>query len=113
MTSKITSCGIIVTQGDTLSIPLIFNQDITSATIHMQVRDANGKILIDKKVLDHAAPLDGKTLLVFEKDDTNLPEGTYETDMEIIFGDGKRYTFYPPKIGTSAYFTITKQVTRE
>ncbi len=112
MTSKLTATSITVTQGDTLPILLTFNQDITRAVIAMQVRDENNQVVIDKTVTEHLNPEKGETLLTLTPQDTSIPVGTYQTDMEITFADGSNYTFYPPQIGQSACFHITKQITQ-
>ena len=113
MSSQITESKICITQGDTLPIILNFHQDITDAVVAMQVRDENGALLIDKKVTEHTDALLGKTMLTLTSADTSIPVGTYQTDMEITFNDGTRYTFYPPHIGKSACFCIAKQITQE
>ncbi len=112
MTSKITATNITVTQGDTLPILLTFNQDITRAVIAMQVRDENNQIVINKTVTEHLKPTTGETLLTLTPQDTSIPVGTYQTDMEITFPDGSNYTFYPPHIGKPACFHVTEQITQ-
>lgn len=122
MTSKMTSTGIIITQGDTLNIPLRFavNQsggkmpvDISNAVIRMQVRaNAESQPLINKAVTDHYDPVNGKTVLQLSPEDTNIPVGSYYTDIEIQFIDGQKFTFYPPKSACKAYFKVVEQFTK-
>ncbi len=122
MTSKMTAAGIVITQGDTLNVPLRFslNQengkmpaDISNAVVRMQVRSgADVPPLIRKEIIDHYDPVNGKTILQLTSEDTNIPVGTYFTDIEIQFIDGQKFTFYPPKAGSRAYFKITEQFTK-
>ena len=48
----------------------------------------------------------GKTVLLIEKELTNIPAGEYQIQMTITFLDGNRYTFYPPNPATQASFHI-------
>lgn len=69
MTSRMTTTGIVITQGDTLNIPLkfAFNQgsnkvpvDLTNAVLRMQVRStADGQPLIKKKCRSILIPIRG------------------------------------------------------
>lgn len=113
MTSNISNTKICITQGDTLPIVLDFHQDITDAVIRMQVRKESGELLIDKKVTTHSDASKGHSLITLTSQDTSIPVGTYQTDMEITFIDGTRYTFYPPTVGKSACFCVTPQITQE
>lgn len=113
MTSHISDTKICVTQGDTLPIVLDFHQDITHAVIQMQVRNEAGELLIGKKVTEHSDATKGQSLITLTSQDTSIPVGTYQTDMEITFIDGSCYTFYPPTVGKTACFCVTPQVTRE
>ena len=113
MTSHISDTKICVTQGDTLPIVLDFHQDISDTVIRMQVRDESGKLFIDKQVTSHSNALKGQSLITLTSQDTSIPVGTYQTDMEITFIDGTRYTFYPPIVGKTACFYINPQITQE
>ncbi len=113
MTNQLTANSITVTQGDSMPILLSFNQDISRSTVSMQVRDNTDTIIIDKRITKHLNPLKGETLIELTPQDTSVPVGTYQTDMEITFADGSNYTFYPPHIGQTACLHITKQITRE
>lgn len=122
MTSRMTTTGIVITQGDTLNIPLkfSFNQrgektpiDLTNAILRMQVRASpDEQPLIKKEVTDHVDAMNGKTVLQLAPEDTNIPVGTYYTDIEIQFIDGQKFTVYPPKAGCKAYFKVTDQFTK-
>ena len=122
MTSRMTTTGIVITQGDTLNIPLkfAFNQgsnkvpvDLTNAVLRMQVRStADGQPLIKKEVSEHTYPDQGITVFQLTPEDTKIPVGTYYTDIEIQFIDGQKFTFYPPKAGCKAYFKVTEQFTK-
>lgn len=122
MTSRMTTTGIVITQGDTLNIPLkfAFNQggakvpvDLTNSVLRMMVRSApDQQPLIKKEVADHIDAVNGQTVLQLSAEDTNIPAGTYYTDIEIQFIDGQKFTFYPPKAGCKAYFKVTEQFTK-
>jgi len=122
MTSRLSTTGIVITQGDTLNIPLkfSFNQrgektpiDLTNAILRMQVRASpDEQPLIKKEVTDHVDAMNGKTVLQLAPEDTNIPVGTYYTDIEIQFIDGQKFTVYPPKAGCKAYFKVTDQFTK-
>ncbi len=113
MSHKITEKAIWVTQGDSLPILLDFHQDITDAEIRMQVRNESGTVMIEKKTKDHLNALKGHSLIKLTGTDTDIPVGRYVTDMEIIFADDTRYTFYPPKVGVAACFHVVNQITKE
>ena len=113
MSNKVTEREIWVTQGDSLPILLDFHQDIKNAEIKMQVRDEKGNIIIEKKTTDHVDPVKGVSLIQLTGNDTNIPVGRYVTDMEIMFIDGTRYTFYPPHVGTIGCFHVVSQITKE
>lgn len=114
MTSKTTKCSIVVTQGDTYNLPIEFkNLDITGATLKMQVRDVSGKVLIDNTTSEHINPEKGLTAICLTKEETNIPIGDYETDIEINMPDGSRFTFYPEAVGAVALFVVTRQITKE
>ncbi len=107
MSFHFTKNSITLTQGDTLTIPVDFHQPIDGATIRIQVYQAN-KIepVIDKTITNHTDPEQGKTVLLIEKELTNIPAGEYQIQMTITFLDGNRYTFYPPNPATQASFHI-------
>ncbi len=114
MTHKITPHQIFLTQGDTLRIPIHFNQDITGSTVHMQVRDSStDSVIIDTTTTDHLDAIKGDTMLTITSKQSNIPVGKYHTDMSITFSDGTHYTFYPAKVGCIGKFIITKQITLE
>ncbi len=113
MTHKITPHQITLTQGDTLRIPIHFYQDITGASVRMQVRPVDSEtVLIDAVVTDHLNPVQGDTVLTVTAAQSDIPVGTYRTDMAITFQDGTHYTFYPPTAGCVGKFIITEQVTK-
>ena len=113
MSHKITEREIWVTQGDSLPILLDFHQDIRDAEIKMQVRDEKGNVMIEKKTTAHLNLVKGLSLLELTANETNIPVGHYVTDMEIIFIDGTRYTFYPAQVGTIGCFHVVSQITKE
>lgn len=122
MSSKMTSAGIVITQGDTLNIPLSFSYsqsgkkipvDIKNAVVRMQVRaDENAQPLIKKECADHVDATNGKTILQLAPEDTDIPVGTYYTDIEIQFIDGQKFTFYPPNPNCKAFFKVVAQYTK-
>ena len=122
MSSKMNAAGIVLTQGDTLNIPLCFARrqngkkipvNLDNAVIRMQVRaNAESQPLINKAVTDHYDPVNGKTVLQLSPEDTNIPVGSYYTDIEIQFIDGQKFTFYPPKSASKAYFKVVEQFTK-
>lgn len=123
MSSKMTSSGIIITQGDTLNIPLKFAYNrsggvkvpisLENAVLRMQVRSsADTQPVIKKEITEHLDAAAGKTLMQLSAEDTNIPVGTYYTDMEIQFIDGQKFTFYPYKTGCKAYFKVVEQFTK-
>lgn len=111
MSFQITPNSITLTKGDTFSIPVDFHQPIDGAKIGIQVYQS-GKIdpVIDKTITQHIDAAHGKSELLIEKELTDLPAGTYQVQMTITFLDGKRYTFYPPKPDTKAYFHIVSAI---
>lgn len=111
MSFKITTSGLVVTQGDTALIPLRFQCDISNAVICFVVRrKIDGMILIDKSVTEHIDPLQGKTLIRLESADTFLAPGVYEVEMKIIFENGNVFTFFPPKTGEKAHFHVMQSI---
>ena len=123
MSSRMTSSGIIITQGDTLNIPLIFAYNRTdgvkvpinleNAVLRMQVRpSADAQPVIQKEIRDHVDAANGRTVMQLTPEDTNIAVGTYYTDMEIQFIDGQKFTFYPYKTGCNAYFKVVEQFTK-
>ncbi len=123
MSSKMTPSGIIITQGDTLNIPLKFayNQgggvkvpiNLEHAILRMQVRaSADAQPLIKKEISEHFDAAGGRTVMQLTAEDTNIPVGTYYTDMEIQFIDGQKFTFFPYKAGCKAYFKVVEQFTK-
>lgn len=122
MSSKMNAAGIVLTQGDTLNIPLCFARrqngkkipvNLDNAVIRMQVRkDAESQPVITKEISEHYDKDNGKTILQLTPDDTNVPVGIYYTDIEIQFVDGQRFTFYPADPNRKAYFKVVEQFTK-
>ena len=122
MTSKMTSAGIVITQGDTLNIPLHFSYsqegkkipvDIKNAVIRMHVREnENAQPLIKKESSNHVDAANGKTILQLSPEDTDIPVGTYYTDIEIQFIEEQQFTFYPPNPNCKAFFKVVAQYTK-
>jgi hypothetical protein len=116
MSSKITDKYIAVTQGDSFILPITFTGlNISGAFIRMQVRtkDEKASLLIDECVSNHLNPKEGKTCIRLKPEQTNIPVGVYETDIELTMPNGDKKTFYPAKVGTVAQFRVTKQITKE
>lgn len=109
MSNRITPKGICVTQGDSLPIVLDFHQDIEDALIRMQVRDETGTVRINKEVREHLNPRHGHSLVKLTPEDTSLPIGKYVVDMTITFNEGTHYTFYPARVGETAFFHIVSK----
>ncbi len=123
MSSKMTATGIVITQGDTLNIPLKFAYNRTDgvkvpinlehSVLRMQVRaSADAQPVIKKEVHTHVDAANGRTVMQLTAEDTNIPVGDYYTDMEIQFIDGQKFTFYPVKTGCQAYFRVVEQFTK-
>lgn len=102
----------MLTRGDTLSLPLDFHQDITSAKIKMQAYEQGSLTpIISKEISEHYLPEEGKTILLVESEKTNIPAGEYRMDIQITLGSGNVYTFYPATPDIQAKLIITEQVT--
>ena len=97
MSFIMTKNKITLTKGDTFSIPIDFHQPIEGATITIQIYQADGILpVVVKEIKNHVNASQGKSLLLLEKELTNLQAGTYKIEMFITFLDGSKYTFYPP-----------------
>lgn len=107
MSFLLTSNHISITKGDTFSIPVHFHQPIHGAIITIQVFK-EGQLLpvIQKEISKHLDDESGKSLLLLEKELTDIEAGTYFIQMSITFLNGAKYTFYPPHPDTKASFTI-------
>ena len=104
MSSKMNAAGIVLTQGDTLNIPLCFARrqngkkipvNLDNAVIRMQVRkDAESLPVITKEVANHYDADNGKTILQLTPGDTNVPVGIYYTDIEEMALDHCMYALF-------------------
>ncbi len=107
MSFTITKNQIQLTRGDTFSIPVHFHQPISGATLLIEVfKEGTLLPVIQKEISQHLDAQNGKSLLLLEKELTDIEAGTYFVQMSITFADGAKYTFYPPHPGTKATFII-------
>ncbi len=115
MSCTITPTKITLTKGDTLALPVDFHQPIINADIAIYVHQKD-KIapVIEKHITTHTNALEGKSLLLIEKELTEtLLAGTYPLSMAITFQNGVRHSFYPPHPEQKAYLEITNPVSKE
>lgn len=111
MSYEIKENYIMLTRGDTLSIPMNFHQDITGAVIKMQVyENGNFTPIISREVSDHYDAKNGKTVFEIPGDLTNIPVGEYKTDINIRFSNNNVYTFYPPRPSIEAKFIVKNRI---
>lgn len=107
MSFTITKNQITLTRGDTFSLPVHFHQPLTGATLFIEVFQEGVLLpLIQKEITEHLNEETGESLLVLEKELTNIPSGTYYIQMSVLFLNGAKYTFYPPHPNTKALFVI-------
>lgn len=107
MSFTISKSGIQLTRGDTFSMPVFFHQPIRGATITIEVYQKSSiQPLIKKDISVHADEDHGKSVLLLEKELTNIPIGEYIIKMYITFLDGKRYTFFPARPDMTATLSI-------
>ena len=115
MTGMLNSRGITVRKGDSFAIAIRFKTedgalDISGATIKMDVKNMENKLLFSKagQITD---ALNGLAGIELTPQDTNLKEGDYKTDIQITYADGQVHTIFPQDINKVAYFRVTGQVT--
>lgn len=107
MTYKISSKGIVATQGDTVIIPLRFQRDITGAVVLLQVwNPKTNEEVIYQSTSEHIAPVQGETIIKLESAQTSLPQGLYHLCMRIVFENQDVFTFFPPNPNEVAHFHI-------
>ncbi|MBO7243784.1 MAG: hypothetical protein J6V53_00685 [Alphaproteobacteria bacterium] len=107
MSFTLSSNQISITRGDTFSIPVHFHQPIQGATISIAVfKEGTLLPVIQKEITEHLDETAGKSLLLLEKELTDIDPGTYYIQMAITFLNGAKYTFYPPHPDTKALFIV-------
>ena len=106
---------ITVRQGDSFALNFeIKNKckpaDLTGATMLMQVRNADNRIMfsVEGTAVDVK---NGKIALLLTPSETNIPVGDYVTDIQLTGADGSVNTIWPVNVNQIGTFRITEQVT--
>jgi hypothetical protein len=93
------STNLDIQQGDDKGFPLTFRNkagiliDITGWTVWLTVKrnlkDSDSEALIQKKVINHYDPTNGRTIILIDKFDSKKPEGKYWYDIQIKNAAGR------------------------
>lgn len=111
MSTQITKNTIFHTQGDTLSIPFNFHQNIEGATLVLKVFQQNSFTpILEKTQASHIDSEKGLTVFTIEKELTNLAVGSYPMTISIIFSEGTKYTFFPAKPLDKGFLNIINPI---
>ena len=118
MTGRILQNGnvIEVRQGDSFTIIMNITKNnskinLSGARVDMQVRDDEGSVKFNLS----STPIDaenGKFVLSLAPAHTNIPLGSYKTDIKLITPDGGVNTIFPADVTKIGVLRITESVTR-
>ena len=118
MTGRILQNGnvIEVKQGDSFTIIMNITKNnskinLSGARVDMQVRDDEGSVKFNLS----STPIDaenGKFVLSLAPAHTNIPLGSYKTDIKLITPDGGVNTIFPSDVTKIGVLRITESVTR-
>lgn len=118
MTGRILQNGnvIEVRQGDSFTIIMNITKNnskinLSGARVDMQVRDDEGSVKFNLS----STPIDaenGKFVLSLAPAHTNIPLGSYKTDIKLITPDGGVNTIFPADVTKIGILRITESVTR-
>lgn len=98
MSYQIIDNNIVMPIGDTATIPLTFNIDITGSTIYLSAKatlsDTSYALQVSNSVHDNAT--NGISHIKINPVNTKyLKAGNYYIDFVIVLASGDRHTFYP------------------
>ena len=85
--------------------------NLSGARVDMQVRDDEGSVKFNLS----STPIDaenGKFVLSLAPAHTNIPLGSYKTDIKLITPDGGVNTIFPSDVTKIGVLRITESVTR-
>jgi hypothetical protein len=118
MTGRILQNGNIieVKQGDSFTIVMKITKNnskinLSGARVDMQVRNNEDTIMFNLS----STPIDaenGRFVLSISPAHTNIPIGSYRTDIKLITPDGGVNTIFPADVNKIGIFRVTETITR-
>ncbi|HSA06135.1 MAG TPA: hypothetical protein P5556_03040 [Candidatus Gastranaerophilales bacterium] len=112
MAITISGNDIYIKKGDSASINLDFNINITGATLYFTVKASidNTENTFQKVVTSHSDAANGLTTITLSSTDTNITAGQYVYDIQINLQGGAVHTIFPSNANKTGYLYITKGV---
>lgn len=119
MTGRILQNGhvIEVRQGDSFTIRMNITKnhsrvDFTDAKINMRVRGIEDNTLKLDILATSIDPAQGLFAIILTPTHTNIPVGSYKTDIQLTTNDGSINTIFPADVNKVGILKITEKVTR-
>lgn len=97
MVLTISDNKIYIKKGDSGTINLDFNTNITGATVYFTVKSSidDTENVLQKTVTNHSDASSGITSISLDSSDTNITAGEYVCDIQINLSGGDVHTVYP------------------
>ena len=112
MALTISGNDLYIRKGDSGTINLDFNIDITGATVYFTVKSAieDTENTFQKQVTNHTNDSEGITAISIDSSDTDIAAGEYVYDIQINLSDDQVHTVYPAEPNKVGKLYITKGV---